>query len=110
MTSDEQTLTNSFDQEAAAVLMARVTLFKSEQDDGADVLRWVDRMLIRLCQKFADYRKDQEESFRLGPQFQLYPQFIYYLRRSQFYKFSTIHLMKLHFIDMFYWLKIPTIP
>ncbi|ODV81433.1 uncharacterized protein CANTADRAFT_24380 [Suhomyces tanzawaensis NRRL Y-17324] len=84
LTSDEQTLTNSFDQEAAAVLMARVTLFKSEQDDGADVLRWIDRMLIRLCQKFADYRKDQEESFRLGPQFQLYPQFIYYLRRSQF--------------------------
>ena len=34
--------------------------------------------------KFADYRKDQQESFRLGPQFQLYPQFIYYLRRSQF--------------------------
>ncbi|EGW35731.1 uncharacterized protein SPAPADRAFT_58928 [Spathaspora passalidarum NRRL Y-27907] len=84
LTSDEQTLTNSFDQEAAAVLMARVTLFKAEQDDGADVLRWVDRMLIRLCQKFADYRKDQEESFRLGPQFTLYPQFIYYLRRSQF--------------------------
>ena len=84
LTSDEQTLTNSFDQEAAAVLMARITLFKAEQDDGADVLRWVDRMLIRLCQKFADYRKDQQESFRLGPQFQLYPQFIYYLRRSQF--------------------------
>lgn len=84
LTSDEQALTHSFDQEAASVLMARVTLFKSEQDDGADVLRWIDRMLIRLCQKFADYRKDQEESFRLGPQFSLYPQFIYYLRRSQF--------------------------
>lgn len=84
LTSDEQTLTNSFDQEAASVLMARITLFKSEQDDGADVLRWIDRMLIRLCQKFADYRKDVVESFRLGPQFQLYPQFIYYLRRSQF--------------------------
>ncbi|KAI5965939.1 SEC23 [Candida pseudojiufengensis] len=84
LTSDEQSLTNSFDQEAAAVLMARITLFKAEQDDGADVLRWVDRMLIRLCQKFADYRKESVESFRLGPQFQLYPQFIYYLRRSQF--------------------------
>lgn len=84
MTLDEQTLTQSFDQEAAAVLMARVTLFKSEQDDGADVLRWVDRMLIRLCQKFADYRKDQPELFRLGSQFWFYPQFIYYLRRSQF--------------------------
>lgn len=84
LTSDEQILTQSFDQEAAAVLMARVTLFKSEQDDGADVIRWIDRMLIKLCQKFADYRKDLQESFRLGPQFSLYPQFIYYLRRSQF--------------------------
>lgn len=84
LTQDEQTLTNSFDQEAAAVLLARVTLFKSEQDDGADVLRWVDRMLIRLCQKFADYRKDVGESFRLPPAFSLFPQFVYYLRRSQF--------------------------
>lgn len=84
LTGDEQILAQSFDQEAAAVLMARVTLFKSEQDDGADVLRWIDRMLIKLCQKFADYRKDVEESFRLHPQFALYPQFIYYLRRSQF--------------------------
>lgn len=84
LTSDERVLTQSFDQEAAAVIMSRVTLFKSEQDDGADVLRWVDRMLIRLCQKFADYRKDSNESFRLSPQFSLYPQFIYYLRRSQF--------------------------
>lgn len=84
LTNDERVLTQSFDQEAAAVIMSRVTLFKSEQDDGADVLRWVDRMLIRLCQKFADYRKDIDESFRLSPQFSLYPQFIYYLRRSQF--------------------------
>lgn len=84
LTGDEQVLTQSFDQEAAAVLMSRITLFKSEQDDGADVLRWVDRMLIRLCQKFADYRKDLDETFRLGPQFSLFPQFIYYLRRSQF--------------------------
>ena len=84
LTSDEAILTQLFDQEAAAVLMARVTLFKLEQDDGADVLRWIDRMLIRLCQKFADYRKDVDELFRLAPQFSLYPQFVYYLRRSQF--------------------------
>lgn len=84
LTSDERVMTQAFDQEAAAVIMSRVTLFKLEQDDGADVLRWVDRMLIKLCQKFADYRKDSDESFRLSPQFVLYPQFIYYLRRSQF--------------------------
>ena len=37
----------SFDQEAAAVLMARIAAFKAEVDDGPDVLRWLDRMLIR---------------------------------------------------------------
>lgn len=84
LTGDEQVLTQSFDQEAAAVLMARITLFKSEQDDGADVLRWIDRMLIKLCQKFADYRKDMDSSFRLHPQFSLFPQFVFHLRRSQF--------------------------
>lgn len=37
-----------FDQEAAAVIMARMVVYKAETDDGPDVLRWVDRMLIRL--------------------------------------------------------------
>lgn len=74
----------SFDQEAAAVLMARIAVYKAESDDGADVIRWIDRTLIKLCQKYADYNKDDPSSFRLAPNFSLYPQFTYYLRRSQF--------------------------
>ncbi|WVN89397.1 protein transporter SEC23 [Cryptococcus depauperatus CBS 7841] len=74
----------SFDQEAAAVLMARIAVFKAEIDDSPDVLRWLDRMLIRLCQKFADYRKEDPTSFQLGPNFSIYPQFMFHLRRSQF--------------------------
>lgn len=74
----------SFDQEAAAVLMARFAVCKAEEDDGADVIRWIDRNLIKLCQKYADYNKDDPSSFRLAPNFSLYPQFTYYLRRSQF--------------------------
>lgn len=74
----------SFDQEAAAVLMARIAVFKAEIDDSPDVLRWLDRMLIRLCQKFAEYRKDDPSSFRLGETFNIYPQFMFHLRRSQF--------------------------
>jgi len=38
----------SFDQEAATVLMARIASFKSETEDAPDVLRWLDRMLIRM--------------------------------------------------------------
>jgi protein transport protein SEC23 len=77
-------IAQNFDQEAAAVLMSRIAVFKAEVDDGPDVLRWVDRMLIRLCSRFAEYRKDDPSSFRLERNFTLYPQFMFHLRRSQF--------------------------
>jgi protein transport protein SEC23 len=80
----------SFDQEAAAVLMARISTFKAEVDDAPDVLRWLDRMLIRMvnhpnqCQRFANYVKDDMNSFQLAPNFSIYPQFMFHLRRSPF--------------------------
>eukprot|EP01067_Filipodium_phascolosomae_P005476 Filipodium_phascolosomae@DN3557_c0_g1_i2.p1 len=73
-----------FDQEAAAALMARFAVFKTELEDSMDVLRWIDRMLIRLASRFADYRKDEPHSFTLSPDFSVYPQFMYHLRRSHF--------------------------
>jgi protein transport protein SEC23 len=79
-----------FDQEAAAVLMARYAVSKSENEDPLDTLRWVDRMLIRLVSKFADYRKDDPQSFHLGPEFTIYPQFMYHLRRSPFLNSSNM--------------------
>jgi len=74
----------SFDQEAAVVLTARLAVHQTETDEVADVLRWVDRSLIRLCAKFASYTPDDPNSFRLSPEFSLYPQFMFHLRRSQF--------------------------
>ncbi|KAI9706266.1 MAG: GTPase-activating protein S23 [Bogoriella megaspora] len=82
--SGDPAVAQSFDQEAAAVLMSRIAVFKAEVDDGPDVLRWVDRMLIRLCSSRAEYRKDDPSSFRLEKNFTLYPQFMFHLRRSQF--------------------------
>lgn len=38
----------AFDQEAAAVLMARLGVYRAESEEGPDVLRWLDRQLIRL--------------------------------------------------------------
>jgi protein transport protein SEC23 len=92
-----------FDQEASAVLMARMVVNRAETEDSPDVMRWADRTLIRLviyymlffqinlqnnffyqCQKFGDYQKDDPNSFRLPENFSLYPQFMYHLRRSQF--------------------------
>ena len=74
----------SFDQEAASVLMARIAIYKSETEAGADIIRWIDRMLIRLCHKFADYQTNDPSSLRLSQNFSLYPQFMFHLRRSQF--------------------------
>lgn len=50
----------------------------------ADIMRWLDRSLIRLCAKFAQYTKDKPESFRLATEFSMYPQYMFHLRRSQF--------------------------
>jgi protein transport protein SEC23 len=74
----------SFDQEAAAVLTARLAVHQTDSDEVADVLRWVDRSLIRLCAKFADYQPDNPASFHLTPEFSMYPQFMFHLRRSNF--------------------------
>jgi len=52
-------------------------------DKGPDVLRWLDRTLIRLCQRFGQYAKDSAESFRFPETFSMYPQFMFHLRRSQ---------------------------
>jgi len=64
--------------------MARYAVFKTENEDPLDVLRWVDRSLIRLMTKFADYRKDDPSSFTLSNEFCIFPQFMYHLRRSNF--------------------------
>ncbi|XP_009799069.1 protein transport protein SEC23 E [Nicotiana tabacum] len=77
-------LVQGFDQEAAAVVMARLASYKMEMEEDFDATRWLDRNLIRLCAKFGDYRKDDPSSFTLNPSFSLFPQFMFHLRRSQF--------------------------
>ena len=64
--------------------MARIASHKTRTEEAFDILRWIDRMLIRLVAKFADYRKDDASSFRLSSSFSIYPQFMFHLRRSQF--------------------------
>mmetsp|Transcript_7204 Transcript_7204/g.26492 ORF Transcript_7204/g.26492 Transcript_7204/m.26492 type:complete len:354 (-) Transcript_7204:652-1713(-) len=73
-----------FDQEAAAVLVARLCTYKMETEDEYDATRWLDRMLIRLASRFGEYQKDVPDSFQLSPTFSIFPQFMFNLRRSQF--------------------------
>ena len=58
-THGPQAMAQGFDQEASACLMARYATFRCEREEPpADVLRWLDRTLIRLCQKFGNYREN----------------------------------------------------
>jgi protein transport protein SEC23 len=70
--------------EAAAVVMARLATYKMEVEEDFDATRWLDRSLIRLAQRFAEFRKDDPTSFTLRPELSFYPQFMFNLRRSQF--------------------------
>ncbi|CAA2980711.1 transport SEC23 [Olea europaea subsp. europaea] len=73
-----------FDQEVAASVMARLAIHRTGKSYAHDVVRWLDKTLIRFASKFGDYMPEDPSSFRLSSNFSLYPQFIYYLRRSQF--------------------------
>lgn len=82
-----EALKASFDQEAAACLVARLAVYKTaiQNEPIAEVVRWLDFLLIRLCSHFGEYVKDDPSTFRLIPQIGYhFPQFMYHLRRSQF--------------------------
>lgn len=73
-----------FDQEAAAAVVSRLAINRAETHYARDVIRWIDDSLIKFAAKFGDYIQEDPSSFRLSSSFSLYPQFMYYLRRSQF--------------------------
>ena len=77
-------LVHGFDQEACCILVARLGINKAETEEPLEVLRWLDKMLIRMVSKFASYKREDIQSFNMPKEFALYPQFIYHLRRSNF--------------------------
>jgi len=81
---DLREMAYGFDQETAAVILSRYSIFKTFSEDSMDVIRWLDRMLIKLVARFAEYKKDDPNSFKLSREFSLFPQFMFYLRRSPF--------------------------
>ena len=77
-------IAQSFDQEAATVLLARYAMWKIRDEELGDVVRYLDRTLIRFCRKFGTYNKGDPTSFSLGSSFIVFPQFMYHFRRSPF--------------------------
>ncbi|KAK7386241.1 hypothetical protein VNO78_26315 [Psophocarpus tetragonolobus] len=79
-----QDLIAGFDQEAAAIVMARQVSFKMETEAEFDPIRWLDKALITLCSRFGEFQKHTPSSFSLSPRLSIFPQFMFHLRRSQF--------------------------
>ena len=73
-----------FDEQAAAVMLARMVSKKTEVEDTLEVKKWVDRLLLKFCVRFAFFNRNDRGSFRLPAPLKHFPQFIYHLRRSTF--------------------------
>ncbi|KAK4397165.1 protein transport protein SEC23 [Sesamum angolense] len=68
----KEDLISGFDQEAAAVVMARQVSFKMETEAEFDPIRWLDKSLIHICSQFGEYQKDSPSSFSLSLDYQYF--------------------------------------
>jgi protein transport protein SEC23 len=83
---------NAFDQECSTVVVARqaVDILAATDNKGDLARRWVDRVIVSLIKRFAQYVPNAPETVRLAPSFSLFPVFMYHLRRSEFFVFFNI--------------------
>lgn len=77
-------LCEGFDQDAACVMLAKLAVIKSKVEDSNEILKWLDKTLVRFMTKFAIYSPNNISSFKIPQQLNMFPQYIFYLRRSHF--------------------------
>jgi protein transport protein SEC23 len=78
---DHRALIPGFDQEAAAALIARLAVFKSEHEES-NPIRWLDRQLITMLNRYALFRKGEPSSLTIPNEMNIFHQFMFYLRRG----------------------------
>lgn len=74
-------LVPGFDQEAAAALIARLAVFKSEHEES-NPIRWLDRQLITMLNRYSHFRKGEPGSLAIPEEMNVFHQFMFYLRRG----------------------------
>lgn len=74
-------LVPGFDQEAAAALIARLAVFKSEHEES-NPIRWLDRQLITMLNRYSNFRKGEPGSLQIPQEMNIFHQFMFYLRRG----------------------------
>lgn len=84
MNNSLQELIRDFDQDSACAMLAKIAVVKSRTENYAEILKWIDKCLIRLLSNVASYKKGDLNSFKLPAEFDLFPQYMFYLRRSNY--------------------------
>lgn len=84
LTEGKMNISNAFDQQAAAILVAKHSCWRVSHEDSVEVVHSIDGMLIRFCRVFGTYNKGDAASFSLGPNLGFLPQFLFHFRRSPF--------------------------
>lgn len=79
-----ESIIDNFDQEAATVIIARQAIFTVLNDSTVDALRFTNKILIDFLSVFAKYKTGDSKSIIIPMNVNLFPQFIYHLRRSNF--------------------------
>jgi protein transport protein SEC23 len=79
---NSKSISLGFDQEAGCVLQARMYTFPSKFEEDLDLIRRIDRSLIRFVKIYGDYEKGDSSSVVLPESMGYFPKFMYFLRRS----------------------------
>jgi protein transport protein SEC23 len=53
-------------------------------EEQKNIRSWVDHTIVKWAQHYANYAKNDENSFSLPPQMKQLPQLVFHLRRSHF--------------------------
>lgn len=84
---------NAFDQECAAVIVARMAVSLMEHSDNSrfeSIRRWIDTLLVKFCRKFGSYVTGAVDSLRIPQGFSLFPAFMFNFRRSEYFMILNI--------------------
>ncbi|KAF7684469.1 Protein transport protein SEC23 [Astathelohania contejeani] len=82
MFCEQEKIVSGFDQEAACVYQTRSFMDQAEGEMDIDLVRRVDRTLIRFLKKYATYQREDPGSLIIPESMSYYPNFMYFLRRS----------------------------
>jgi protein transport protein SEC23 len=64
--------------------LARQCINKMLYEEQKHIRQWLDQILVRWAQHYANYIKNDESSFSLPNTMKRLPQLVYHLRRSHF--------------------------